>query len=41
MWKEGEVEFGFDLRKRYETFRDKYFDTWGKFWQFLTADQVF
>ena len=29
------------LRKRFEVFIDKYFDIWGKYGNFLTADQVF
>ena len=29
------------LRKRFEMFVDKYFDIWGKFGKFLTADEVF
>ena len=29
------------LRKRFEVFIDKYFDIWGKFGEYLTADQVF
>ena len=29
------------LRKRFDVFSEKYFDIWGKFGEYLTADQVF
>ena len=29
------------LRKRFDVFSNKYFDIWGKFGKYLTADQVF
>ena len=29
------------LRKRFDVFSEKYFDIWGKFGEYLIADQVF